>query len=54
MMSVTQESVKSAFYMLIPGVCRSQGKISDIICNKLILAVILPKFLFYFHIFVMS
>ena len=30
MMSVTQESVKSAFCMQIPGVCRSQGKFSYI------------------------
>ena len=30
MMSVTQESVKSAFCMQIPGVCQSQGKFSHI------------------------
>ena len=35
MMSVSQESVKSAFYMQIPGVCWSQGKFSYIFCNKL-------------------
>ena len=30
MMSVTQESVKSAFCMQNPGVCQSQGKFSYI------------------------
>ena len=35
MISVTQESVKSAFYMRIPGVCCPQGKFSYIVCNKL-------------------
>ena len=35
MISVAQESVKSAFYMRIPGVCCSQGKFSYILCNKL-------------------
>ena len=30
MMSVTPESVKSAFCMQIPGVCRRQGKFSYI------------------------
>ena len=55
MISVTQESVKSAFYMRIPGVYCSQGKFSYIVCNKLpFLAAILSKLLFYFYIFVMS
>ena len=31
MMSVTQESVKSAFCMQIPGVCQSQGIFSNIV-----------------------
>ena len=35
MISVTQESVKPAFYMRIPGVCWSHGKFSYIVCNKL-------------------
>ena len=35
MMSVTQESVKLAFCMQIPRVCRSQGKFTYIFCNKL-------------------
>ena len=34
MMSVTQESVKSAFCMQFPGVCQSQGKFLYV-CNKL-------------------
>ena len=34
-MSVTTESVKSAFCMQIPGVCQLQGKFSYIFCNKL-------------------
>ena len=35
MMSVTQESVKLAFFMQIAGVFRSQGIFSDIFCNQL-------------------
>ena len=35
MMSVTEESVQSAFYMQIPGVCRSQGEFSYSFSNKL-------------------
>ena len=35
MMSVTQESVKLAFCMQIPGVCLSQGKFTYNFCNKL-------------------
>ena len=35
MMFVTQEAVKSAFCMQIPGVCQCQGKFSYICCNKL-------------------
>ena len=35
MMSVTQESVKLAFFMQIAGVYWSQGNFSDIFCNQL-------------------
>ena len=34
MMSVIQESVKLAFCMQIPGLCRSQGRFSNTFCDK--------------------
>ena len=52
MMSVTQESVKSAFCLRIPGVCWSRGNFFFV---KLpFLVTILSKFLFYFYIFVIA
>ena len=35
MLSITQESVKLAFCMRIPGVCRAQGIFFLYFCNKL-------------------
>ena len=54
MMSVTQESVKPAFCMRIPGVCQSQEKISYIFCNRLpFLRPFCLNSYFIFYIFVM-